>query len=148
MQAGRWAVAANRADVPRGTPGNQTLPPAADDRDGVPGCSRMDRDFQGDAAQEVNEVAGQVPWNPIAAGSAIYKSQLRPLPDINRGDAVEVEVRSGAARIAFVATAESAGRTGDIIAVRNPSSNRVFKARVGGKGRAFLNAGSPREERP
>ena len=40
-------------------------------------------------------------------------------PDVNRGDMVEVEVRSGAAHLAFTGKAESAGRSGDTIVIRN-----------------------------
>jgi flagella basal body P-ring formation protein FlgA len=66
-------------------------------------------------------------------------------PDVNRGDMVEVEVRSGAAHLAFTGKAETAGRSGDTIAIRNLSSNKVFQARVDGKGRAFLDAGRAHE---
>jgi flagella basal body P-ring formation protein FlgA len=62
-------------------------------------------------------------------------------PDVNRGEMVEVEVRSGAAHLAFTGKAESAGHSGDTIVIRNPSSNKVFQARVDGKGKAFLDAG-------
>lgn len=77
----------------------------------------------------------------IAAGTEIRPGFLVPPNDVNRGDAVHVEVRSGAARLAFTAKAESAGRNGDFIAVRNPSSNRVFQARVEGKDRVIVQAG-------
>jgi flagella basal body P-ring formation protein FlgA len=62
-------------------------------------------------------------------------------PDVNRGDMVEVEVRSGAARLAFTGKAESTGHSGDLVVIRNLSSNKVFQARVEGKGKAFLDAG-------
>ena len=52
---------------------------------------------------------------------------------MSKGDAVEVEVRSGAAHLALTAKAESGGRNGDVIAIRNPGSSRVFRARVEGK---------------
>jgi flagella basal body P-ring formation protein FlgA len=81
---------------------------------------------------------GLVPSRAIAAGAEIRPEFLVPPNDVNRGDAVDVEVRSGAARLAFTAKAESGGRSGDFIAVRNPSSNRIFRARVEGKDRVVV----------
>jgi hypothetical protein len=63
-----------------------------------------------------------------------------PPPDIDRGDLVEVEVRSGAARLLLRARSESDGRTGETISLRNLSSNKIFQARVEGKGRALVEA--------
>jgi flagella basal body P-ring formation protein FlgA len=76
---------------------------------------------------------GMVPTRAIAARGEIRPEFLTPANDVNRGDAVHVEVSSGAAHLAFVAKAESGGRSGDVIAVRNPSSNRIFRARIKGK---------------
>jgi len=76
---------------------------------------------------------GLVPVRTIAAGTEILPEYLTPPNDVNRGDAVQVEVRGGAVRLAFTAKAESGGRDGDYVAVRNPSSNKVFRARVEGK---------------
>ena len=50
--------------------------------------------------------------------------------DVVRGEEVDVEVHSGAARIQFSAKSESAGRTGDSILVRNPENGRLFAAKV------------------
>jgi len=80
---------------------------------------------------------------PCARSSqgGIHLAQLMLPPDVNRGEMVEVEVRSGAAHLAFTGKAESAGRSGDTIVIRNLSSNKVFQARIEGKGKAFLDAG-------
>jgi flagella basal body P-ring formation protein FlgA len=86
---------------------------------------------------------GLVPARPIAAGAEIRPEFLVPPNDVDRGDAVSVEVRSGAARLAFTAKAESGGRNGDFIAVRNPSSNRVFRAQVEGKDKVLVQAELP-----
>jgi flagella basal body P-ring formation protein FlgA len=83
-------------------------------------------------------IQGLVPARPIAAGSEIRPEFLIPPNDVNRGDVVQVEVRCGAARLAFAAKAESGGRHGDFVALRNPSSNKVFQARVEGKDRALI----------
>jgi flagella basal body P-ring formation protein FlgA len=86
---------------------------------------------------------GLVPARAIPAGAEIRPGFLVPPNDVDRGDAVSVEVRSGAARLAFTAKAESGGRSGDFIAVRNPSSNRVFRARVEGKDKVLVQTGPP-----
>jgi flagella basal body P-ring formation protein FlgA len=83
-------------------------------------------------------LAGMVPRQAIAAGAEVRPELLVPQNDVNRGDPVDVEVRSGAARLAFTAKAESSGRTGDFIALRNPSSNKIFRARVEGKDKAVV----------
>jgi flagella basal body P-ring formation protein FlgA len=99
----------------------------------------------GDVAQTVEQVVGRAPMRAVLPGTEIHLGQLIVLPDVNRGDMVEVEVRSGAAHLAFTGKAETAGRSGDTIAIRNLSSNKVFQARVDGKGRAFLDAGRAHE---
>jgi flagella basal body P-ring formation protein FlgA len=95
----------------------------------------------GDVAQTVDQVVGRAPMRAIAPGTEVHLGLLMVPPDVNRGEMVEVEVRSGAAHLAFTGKAESAGRSGDTIVIRNLSSNKVFQARVEGKGKAFLDAG-------
>jgi len=95
----------------------------------------------GDVAQSVDQVVGRAPMRNLAPGTEVHLAQLMVPPDVNRGDMVEVEVRSGAAHLAFTGKAESAGRSGDTIVIRNLSSNKVFQARIEGKGKAFLDAG-------
>jgi flagella basal body P-ring formation protein FlgA len=86
---------------------------------------------------------GLVSTRAIAAGSEIRPEFVVPPNDVDRGDAVHVEVRSGGARLAFTAQAESGGRNGDLIAVRNPSSNKVFRARVEGKDKVLVQTELP-----
>jgi flagella basal body P-ring formation protein FlgA len=95
----------------------------------------------GDVAQTVDQVVGRAPLRAVVPGTEIRLGQLMVPPDVNRGDMVEVEVRSGAAHLAFTGKAESAGRSGDLIVIRNLSSNKIFQARVDGRGKAFLDAG-------
>ena len=107
-----------------------------------PGQLRMEQGecfpAAGQPEQSPELLLGLVPTHPIPAGGEIRPGFLVPPNDVDRGDAVSVEVRSGAARLAFTAKAESAGRNGDFIAVRNPSSNRVFQARVEGKDKVLV----------
>jgi len=85
---------------------------------------------------------GLVPARHIAAGTEIRPELLTVPNDVNRGDTVEIEVLSGAARIGFTAKAESSGRSGDQIIVRNLSSNKVFQAVVEGKDKAVVRTDS------
>ena len=95
----------------------------------------------GDVARSIDEVAGRTPLRDVAAGSEVHLGQTVPTPDVGRGETIDVEVRSGAARILLTGKAETAGRSGDMITVRNPANNKLFQARVLGKGKAMLNAG-------
>jgi flagella basal body P-ring formation protein FlgA len=90
------------------------------------------------------DVAGMTPLRSIAAGSELRLDLLAPANDIDRGDAVHIEVRSGAARLELTARALTAGRRGDTISLRNPESNKTFQARVTGKGTALVDAGIPK----
>lgn len=59
-------------------------------------------------------------------------------PGIGRGERVTVEVTSGGTRLAFEATAESAGHKGDSVLVRNPDNGRLFQAKVFGNGKVLI----------
>ena len=94
----------------------------------------------GDLATSIDQVAGHIAIRAIDAGAEIRLSHVDRPPDVKRGDTVEIEVRSGNARLALTGKAESDGRAGDSIAVRNLRSNKIFQARVEGKDRAFVDA--------
>lgn len=85
-----------------------------------------------------DQFVGMVARHPIPAGAEVRASLVAPPNDVNRGDVIEVEVQSGAARLVLKAKAEASGRSGDLISVRNPSSNRIFQARISGKDRAVV----------
>ena len=92
----------------------------------------------GDLALRADQVVGRLPLRDIQDGKEIRLPLLAMPLDVSRGEMVEVEVRSGATRLAFTGRAESSGRAGDTIAIRNLTSSRIFQARVNGKGRALL----------
>lgn len=60
------------------------------------------------------------------------------LAAVDRGERVSVEVSSGAARLAFEAMAESGGRVGSVVLVRNPANGHVFQAKVAEKGKVVV----------
>jgi len=63
-----------------------------------------------------------------------------PPREVERGDAVAVEVASGAAILKFESTAESGGKTGETVLVRNPANGARFRARVVAKGKVLVDA--------
>jgi flagella basal body P-ring formation protein FlgA len=85
-----------------------------------------------------DEVAGLIPIHPIAAGAEVRLDNLTRPNDVNRGDIVHVEVRFGGAHLAFVGRAEAAGRVGDVVAIRNPESSKVFPARVEARNKVIV----------
>jgi flagella basal body P-ring formation protein FlgA len=72
----------------------------------------------------------------IQAGAEVLPSLFAEVRSVARGEKVQVEVQSGAARLTIEGRAESAGDVGGTISVRNPQNGRLFSARVSGKGRA------------
>jgi flagella basal body P-ring formation protein FlgA len=100
------------------------------------------------AARSLAEVVGRLPRRAIAKGAAVQPEWLEEAPLVGRGDPVRVEVRQGGARLELDAVAETSGRRGDRIALRNPESKKRFQARVSGKGRAVIEDPGTRRENP
>ena len=93
----------------------------------------------------LDQAVGKWPRRPIRAGTAVAAQWLQAAPEIVRGDAVKVDVRSGGAHLEMDARAESNGSLGERVAVRNPVSQMRFFGRVEGRGR--VSAG-PAQELP
>ncbi len=74
----------------------------------------------------------------ISAGTAIAQAMLTMAHDVERGDKVAVEVKVGGAILDFEATAESSGRTGDSILVKNPDNGHSFLAKIQNKGHVVV----------
>jgi flagellar basal body P-ring formation protein FlgA len=91
----------------------------------------------------LEKVVGKVPRQPIKVSAVVTALQLDDPKDIERGDLVEVEVRSGGARLALAGRALADGRKGDMILVRNLANAKSFSARVEDKGRVVLTATLP-----
>jgi len=92
----------------------------------------------------LEEAAGKLPRRSIRAGSVLFASLLEAAKEVERGEEVSVEVLSGGAQLRFRARAETAGRRGDLILVKNPSNGRRLTARVDGEGRVVIDANSER----
>jgi flagella basal body P-ring formation protein FlgA len=83
-------------------------------------------------------VVGLAPRRRIPAGETISLRQLSPPADIRRGDRVDAEVHRGLARISVESAAESGGKRGEAILLRNLETGRRFRAKVTGRGKAIV----------
>jgi flagella basal body P-ring formation protein FlgA len=89
-------------------------------------------------ARNLDEVVGYVPKSLLRAYLPIRKTQLTSLPDVAKGELVDVEVFAGAARLVVKGKAQSDGFMGSTILVRNLSSGKDFRARVAGKNQVIV----------
>jgi flagella basal body P-ring formation protein FlgA len=82
----------------------------------------------------IEAAVGLMARRAIPAHSVLTATMLEAPNDVERGQIVVVEVHSGGAVVKGEAKAESSGRRGDTIAVRNATSGKLFRAQVEGKG--------------
>jgi flagella basal body P-ring formation protein FlgA len=95
-----------------------------------------------DTARSLEEVIGRMSLRPVRAGFPVLRSDLAEAFQVERGEMVQVTAVSGAAQLELEAQAEASGRQGDVISLRNPSSGKVFRARIEAKGRAIVVVGA------
>jgi flagella basal body P-ring formation protein FlgA len=86
----------------------------------------------------LEEVIGQWPRQAIRAGQAVRSAWLQSPLSVRRGETVRVAVRNGGALLEFEARAENSGAIGETVYVRNPDSQRRFRARVTAAGRVAV----------
>jgi flagella basal body P-ring formation protein FlgA len=90
--------------------------------------------FSEPGVNRIDEVAGRVPRRSVRKGERVTARLLEAVLDVERGETVQVQVKEGGARLSFRAKAESGGRVGDRILVRNPENGRRFRARIETRG--------------
>jgi flagella basal body P-ring formation protein FlgA len=78
-------------------------------------------------------------------GLPLFRSDLIEPLQVQRGDMVDVTAISGSAQLHLPALAETPGRQGDMISLKNPHSGKIFRARVEGKDRALVMTWPPSE---
>ena len=88
--------------------------------------------------ESISTVAGRRPVRTLAAGTPIAPGVLTMARDVERGDRVSVEVKVGNAILDFDATAESSGRAGESILIKNPENGRSFQAVIQDKGHVLV----------
>ena len=89
-------------------------------------------------ATSLADLAGRQVTRSIKAGDVIPMVALTAAWDVRRGDPIRVEVRSGEAHLSFDAIAETPARQGDMVELRNPTSGKLFRARLEQGARATL----------
>ena len=83
---------------------------------------------------DIDQIVGKIPRRSISAGAPVRLEWLAEAPEVERGQKVRVEVVSGLAHLRLEAQAQSTGRRGETIALRNPGTGKIFRGRVMGRG--------------
>ena len=94
--------------------------------------------LRNDIARNLEEVIGRMPRRAIRPGLPVFRSDLAEPLQVKRGDVVQVTAISGAAELRLPALAETNGRQGDLISLKNQTTGKVFRARIEGKDRALV----------
>lgn len=94
--------------------------------------------LRSDIARNLDEVIGRMPRRPLREGLPVLRADLIEPFQVLRGDLVDVTAIAGATQLHLPALAETQGRQGDMISLRNPHSGKIFRGRVEGKDRALV----------
>ena len=94
--------------------------------------------LRNDAARSLEEVIGRMPLRAVRVGSPVLRSDLLEPFQVEARDVVEVTAISGAAQLEMEAVAQTSGRQGEVISLRNPRSGKLFRARIEGKDKAIV----------
>jgi flagella basal body P-ring formation protein FlgA len=89
-------------------------------------------------AQSIEGVVGKLLLRPVHRGSTISLDDLATAIAIHRGDKVDVDYESPVVRLRFEAAAETDGRYGEFIRLRNLQTNQTFVAEVSGRHQARM----------
>jgi flagella basal body P-ring formation protein FlgA len=100
--------------------------------------SRLEQVFSVSPESDVALLVGREAHRSIPAGTAVTGAMLSAPREVFAGDAVEVRVTSGAARLTIDAKAITGGRAGDEVLVVNRQTGKRFKATVDGKSSAVV----------
>jgi flagella basal body P-ring formation protein FlgA len=86
----------------------------------------------------IDAAIGKKTSRAIRPGEPIFSNMLIAPHDVERGEKVDVEVSVGEALITFAAVAETAGRIGETVLLRNPENDRYFQARIESRGKVSI----------
>jgi len=86
----------------------------------------------------IDAALGKKTARAIRPGEPIFSNMLISPHDVERGEKVDVEVSVGQALITFAAVAETSGRIGETVLLRNPENDRYFQARIESKGKVSI----------
>lgn len=94
--------------------------------------------LRNDIARSLEEVVGRMPRRPLRVGMPVFRPDLIEPLQVQRGDLVDVTAIAGAAQLRLPAIAETQGRQGDMISLKNPRTGNTFRARIEGKDKALV----------
>ena len=94
--------------------------------------------LRNDIARNLEEVVGRMPLRAVRMGMPVFRTDLIEPLQVQRGDLVGVTAISGAAQLRLPALAETQGRQGDMISLKNPRTGKIFRARIEGKDKALV----------
>lgn len=93
------------------------------------------------ALRGTEEVIGMTVSRSLRAGEMLTPRHLARPREVKAGDAVAVEVSTGAAKLTLQAKAETAGRRGERITLRNLASGKRFQGIISGPGTVEVRGG-------
>ena len=91
---------------------------------------------------DASQVAGLVARRDFADGAPLLGNFFETPKAVERGDTVAVSAGVGSAQIEAPGEALGSGGYGEVIVVRNPRSNRTFKARITAAGKVEVLPGT------
>jgi flagella basal body P-ring formation protein FlgA len=94
--------------------------------------------LRNDIARNLEEVVGHVPRRALRTGLPVFRSDLMEPLQVQRGEVVDVTAISGAAQLRMPAVAETSGRQGDLVSLKNTRTGKIFRARVEGRDKALV----------
>jgi flagella basal body P-ring formation protein FlgA len=94
--------------------------------------------LRNDIARNLEEVVGRMSRRALRTGLPVFRADLIEPFQVQRGDLVDVTAIAGAAQLHVPALAETPGRQGDLITLKNAHSGKTFRARIEGKDKALV----------
>lgn len=94
--------------------------------------------LRNDIARNLEEVVGRMSRRVLRSGLPVFRADLIEPFQVQRGDLVDVTAIAGAAQLHVPALAETSGRQGDLITLKNAHSGKIFRARIEGKDKALV----------
>jgi flagella basal body P-ring formation protein FlgA len=87
---------------------------------------------------QAERAVGMIARRSYTEGSPLTARMLEQPAAVLKGDTVRIRAAVGAAQVSMEVHAQAAGKIGDLIPVKNPSSGRVLRARVESPGEVTL----------
>ena len=86
----------------------------------------------------LEKIVGRAPLRTVRSGSPVQLDVVSDPMAVANGDSVIAEFHSGLVRISAPVIALGSGRVGATISVRNPTSKKIFAAKIDSPGRVIV----------